>query len=90
MKGACSVGVRMAIKFCNPVVLRCAVLCRAARSAKAYDDAHITKPARTSFNVPMVMNDGTTPNDKFVSQVGPGHLHNYCVSVYPVSVCLYV
>jgi hypothetical protein len=39
------------------------------RSARDYDDKHITKPARCSISAPVVMNDNVTPNDRFLAEV---------------------
>jgi rhodanese-related sulfurtransferase len=39
------------------------------RSAKDYDDKHITKPARSSLNAPVVLNDSATPNPRFLAEV---------------------
>ena len=41
-----------------------------ARSAKAYDRQHITKPARSSISAPVCLNDEVTPNGEFLMQVG--------------------
>jgi 3-mercaptopyruvate sulfurtransferase SseA len=40
------------------------------RSARDYDDKHITKPARCSISAPVVMNDNVTPNARFLAEVG--------------------
>jgi hypothetical protein len=40
------------------------------RSARDYDDKHITKPARSSLNAPVVLNDNATPNPRFLAEVG--------------------
>jgi hypothetical protein len=42
------------------------------RSARDYDDKHITKPAKSSLNAPVVMNDNSTPNHRFLDEVCTG------------------
>lgn len=42
------------------------------RSARDYDDKHITKPAKSSLNAPVVMNDNSTPNSRFLDEVCTG------------------
>lgn len=44
------------------------------RSSRDYDEKHITKPARSSLNAPVVMNDNSTPNPRFLEEV--------CVGLY--------
>lgn len=39
------------------------------RSARDYDNKHITKPARCSISAPVVMNDNVTPNERFLAEV---------------------
>lgn len=39
------------------------------RSARDYDERHITKPARSSLNAPVVLNDNSTPNPRFLAEV---------------------
>lgn len=39
------------------------------RSAREYDNKHITKPARCSISAPVVMNDNVTPNERFLAEV---------------------
>lgn len=40
------------------------------RSARDYDERHITKPARSSLNAPVVLNDNSTLNPRFLAEVG--------------------
>lgn len=42
------------------------------RSARAWDQQHITKPARVSASAPVVLNDNSTPNPNFLADVRTG------------------
>jgi rhodanese-related sulfurtransferase len=50
------------------------------RSARDYDEKHITKPARSSLNAPVVMNDNSTPNPRFLEEVCTGWRYHFQVS----------
>lgn len=39
------------------------------RSARAWDQQHITKPARVSVSAPAVLNDNSSPNPNFLADV---------------------
>jgi hypothetical protein len=54
------------------------------RSARAWDQQHITKPARVSVSAPAVLNDNSSPNPNFLSDVGTNrhiNCHFNCHSI---------
>ncbi|KAG1659163.1 hypothetical protein FOA52_007544 [Chlamydomonas sp. UWO 241] len=65
----CASGAVVDVESAMKLILRDGYKVLDVRSSKAYDDQHITKPARSSVGVPFLSRDGTAPDPRFVAEV---------------------